>query len=213
VLGTQELADLKATGEGLREQVLGNVAAVIVHRQNVPESAELIACDGRHPRGKGHDRANRRLAFARSAPVEDHADAATSTHCIRARSRHSGQPMPQKQPSIETCRSWILDRRKTARASKIARESQADPVSPIFVGTAHSREHAGKPAKTLGLFEGRSRVFQAVPGTRDRKRTAEYAGAVPRCHHASLNTAAMMVLPISTAHGTDSFRMLRWLHL
>src|SRR5580692_11036197 len=43
VLGTQELADLKATGEGLREQVLGNVAAVIVHRQNVPESPELIA--------------------------------------------------------------------------------------------------------------------------------------------------------------------------
>jgi hypothetical protein len=43
VLGTQELADLKATSDGVREQVLGNVAAVIAHRQNVPESAELIA--------------------------------------------------------------------------------------------------------------------------------------------------------------------------
>jgi hypothetical protein len=30
-------------GDGLREQTLGNVAAVIAHRQNVPESAELIA--------------------------------------------------------------------------------------------------------------------------------------------------------------------------
>jgi hypothetical protein len=29
--------------EGLREQVLANVATMIAHRQNVPESAELIA--------------------------------------------------------------------------------------------------------------------------------------------------------------------------
>ncbi len=44
ILGTQELADLKATGqEGLREQVLSNIEALIAHRQNVPESAELIA--------------------------------------------------------------------------------------------------------------------------------------------------------------------------
>ncbi|HTA33716.1 MAG TPA: type IV secretion system DNA-binding domain-containing protein [Solirubrobacteraceae bacterium] len=44
ILGTQELADLKNTGDGaLREQTLGNVETVIAHRQNVPESAELIA--------------------------------------------------------------------------------------------------------------------------------------------------------------------------
>lgn len=44
ILGTQELADLKAVGEGaLREQTLGNVAAIVAHRQNVPESAELIS--------------------------------------------------------------------------------------------------------------------------------------------------------------------------
>jgi hypothetical protein len=43
VLGTQELADLTSAGDGLREQVLGNVAAVVAHRQSVPESAELIA--------------------------------------------------------------------------------------------------------------------------------------------------------------------------
>jgi conjugal transfer pilus assembly protein TraD len=43
ILGTQELADLKSAGEALREQTLGNVATVIAHRQNVPESAELIA--------------------------------------------------------------------------------------------------------------------------------------------------------------------------
>jgi conjugal transfer pilus assembly protein TraD len=43
ILGTQELADLKAVREGLREQVLGNLEALIAHRQNVPESAELIA--------------------------------------------------------------------------------------------------------------------------------------------------------------------------
>jgi conjugal transfer pilus assembly protein TraD len=44
LLATQELADLKVAGNGaLREQVLGNVGALIAHRQNVPESAELIA--------------------------------------------------------------------------------------------------------------------------------------------------------------------------
>ncbi len=44
ILGTQELADLSATGQdGLREQVLTNIEALIAHRQNVPESAELIA--------------------------------------------------------------------------------------------------------------------------------------------------------------------------
>lgn len=44
ILATQELADLKSVGSGaLREQVLGNVESIIAHRQNVPESAQLIA--------------------------------------------------------------------------------------------------------------------------------------------------------------------------
>ncbi len=43
ILGTQELADLKVTGEALHDQVLGNIEALIAHRQNVPASAELIA--------------------------------------------------------------------------------------------------------------------------------------------------------------------------
>jgi hypothetical protein len=43
ILGTQELADLKAAGEALHDQVLGNLEAMIAHRQNVPTSAELVA--------------------------------------------------------------------------------------------------------------------------------------------------------------------------
>jgi type IV secretory pathway TraG/TraD family ATPase VirD4 len=43
LLGTQELADLQTAADGLRDQILGNLDAVIAHRQNVPESAELIA--------------------------------------------------------------------------------------------------------------------------------------------------------------------------
>jgi conjugal transfer pilus assembly protein TraD len=46
VLGTQELADLRKTDKGLLDQVLGNLSAVIAHRQNVPESAELLAAMG-----------------------------------------------------------------------------------------------------------------------------------------------------------------------
>jgi hypothetical protein len=43
LLATQELADLRAAGSELLEQVLGNVETVIAHRQSVPDSAEMIA--------------------------------------------------------------------------------------------------------------------------------------------------------------------------
>ncbi|HEY5260683.1 MAG TPA: helicase HerA-like domain-containing protein [Solirubrobacteraceae bacterium] len=44
LLGTQELSDLRLDGRPqLLEQVLGNLSALVVHRQVVPESAELIA--------------------------------------------------------------------------------------------------------------------------------------------------------------------------
>jgi hypothetical protein len=43
LLATQELADLRAGGDELLEQVLGNVETVVAHRQSVPDSAELIA--------------------------------------------------------------------------------------------------------------------------------------------------------------------------
>lgn len=43
VLGTQELSDLRLPGrEELLEQVLGNLAVLIAHRQVVPSSAELV---------------------------------------------------------------------------------------------------------------------------------------------------------------------------
>jgi conjugal transfer pilus assembly protein TraD len=43
LLATQELADLRAAGDELLEQVLGNVETVLAHRQSVPDSAELVA--------------------------------------------------------------------------------------------------------------------------------------------------------------------------
>lgn len=44
LLGTQELSDLRPDGRRqLLEQVLGNLSALIAHRQVVPESAELIS--------------------------------------------------------------------------------------------------------------------------------------------------------------------------
>ena len=43
VLATQELADLRRAGDGLLEQVQGNLSTLIAHRQVVPASAELIA--------------------------------------------------------------------------------------------------------------------------------------------------------------------------
>jgi conjugal transfer pilus assembly protein TraD len=43
LLSTQEMADLERLSQGFRDQVLGNVAVLVAHRQNVPDSAELIA--------------------------------------------------------------------------------------------------------------------------------------------------------------------------
>jgi len=45
LLATQEIADLRAADDtgALADQVIGNVASVIAHRQSVPDSAELIA--------------------------------------------------------------------------------------------------------------------------------------------------------------------------
>jgi len=43
LLATQELADLRTAAPGLLDQVLGNIAALVAHRQTVPDSAELIA--------------------------------------------------------------------------------------------------------------------------------------------------------------------------
>ncbi|MGI8430055.1 MAG: type IV secretory system conjugative DNA transfer family protein [Solirubrobacteraceae bacterium] len=43
LLATQELADLDRAARGLRDQVLGNTAVKIVHRQDVPASAQTIA--------------------------------------------------------------------------------------------------------------------------------------------------------------------------
>ena len=67
-------------------------------------------------------------------------------------------------------RNW--DRKKTAEVPKTAWESQREPVSPIGLFSGNSREHAGRAAKTLGLVVGCSRLFPAVHGTGDRKRTA-----------------------------------------
>jgi type IV secretory pathway TraG/TraD family ATPase VirD4 len=43
LLSTQEMADLERLATGFKDQVLGNTAVVLAHRQNVPDSAELIA--------------------------------------------------------------------------------------------------------------------------------------------------------------------------
>jgi conjugal transfer pilus assembly protein TraD len=43
LLATQELTDLDRAARGLREQVLGNTALKLVHRQDVPASAQAVA--------------------------------------------------------------------------------------------------------------------------------------------------------------------------
>jgi conjugal transfer pilus assembly protein TraD len=42
MLATQELADLRSVDPTFQDQVLGNLESVVAHRQNVPDSAELV---------------------------------------------------------------------------------------------------------------------------------------------------------------------------
>jgi type IV secretory pathway TraG/TraD family ATPase VirD4 len=43
IVATQEMADLDRAGRGVRDQILGNTAVKLVLRQEVPESANLVA--------------------------------------------------------------------------------------------------------------------------------------------------------------------------
>lgn len=43
LLATQEMADLDRAASGLRDQVVGNTALKIIHRQDVPASARMVA--------------------------------------------------------------------------------------------------------------------------------------------------------------------------
>jgi hypothetical protein len=43
IVATQEMADLDRAGRGVRDQILGNTAVKLILRQEVPESAELVA--------------------------------------------------------------------------------------------------------------------------------------------------------------------------
>ena len=43
IVATQEMADLDRAGRGARDQILGNTALKLVLRQDVPESAALVA--------------------------------------------------------------------------------------------------------------------------------------------------------------------------
>jgi hypothetical protein len=61
------------------------------------------------------------------------------------------------------------DRKRIAKRRKTTQKSQLESVAPIRSLSGHSREHAGKPAKALGLTVGCSRLIPAIRGTRDRK--------------------------------------------
>ncbi len=91
LLATQELADLDRAGRGLRDQVLGNTALKIAHRQDVPESAETVArLAGTSPclGAQLSDTARQRAAWAEtSQPARGWSSATRSSPSRSARSR------------------------------------------------------------------------------------------------------------------------------
>ena len=55
MFATQELADIDRAARGLRDQLLGDAAVKIIHRQDVPDSALDRSTAGRAPSRSGSD--------------------------------------------------------------------------------------------------------------------------------------------------------------
>jgi conjugal transfer pilus assembly protein TraD len=107
VLGTQEIADLRAADDSgaLADQVIGNVASVIAHRQNVPDSAELIAgIAGTHGAWIHTTQTHRHLTSADATPAgtrtrgrEYHLHPDTIKHLPTG---HAAVITPSRQPPV-----------------------------------------------------------------------------------------------------------------
>jgi conjugal transfer pilus assembly protein TraD len=108
VLGTQEIADLRAADDSgaLADQVIGNVASVIAHRQNVPDSAELIAgIAGTHGAWVHTTQTHRHLTSADATPAgtrtrgrEYHLHPDTIKHIPTG---HAAVITPARQPPVQ----------------------------------------------------------------------------------------------------------------
>lgn len=107
LLAAQELADLQAAGQdALRDQLLGNVGALIAYRQNVPKSAELIAA----------------LAGTRPSWVTTQQ---TSSRLLGHRPTGAGSRRREHEPIVHPMRVKQL---RTGQAVVIAPGSEQEPV-------------------------------------------------------------------------------------
>jgi conjugal transfer pilus assembly protein TraD len=108
LLGTQEIADLRAADHSgaLADQVIGNVASVIAHRQNVPDSAALISgIAGTHGAWIHTTQTHRHLTSADATPAgtrtrgrEYHLHPDTIKHL---RTGQAAVITPSRQPPVE----------------------------------------------------------------------------------------------------------------
>ena len=80
LLATQELADLDRAARGLRDQVLGNTAVKIAHRQDVPASAQHGRADGGHREAMGGDAPDRSAGSSAVDSGPRHAPGGRAVH-------------------------------------------------------------------------------------------------------------------------------------
>jgi conjugal transfer pilus assembly protein TraD len=108
LLATQEIADLRAADDSgaLADQVIGNVASLIAHRQSVPDSAELIAgIAGTHGAWIHTNKTHRQLAASyatdtgtRSRGREYHLHPDTIKHISTG---HAAVITPARRPPVQ----------------------------------------------------------------------------------------------------------------
>ena len=120
LLATQELADLDRAGRGLRDQVLGNTALKIAHRQDVPESAAAVA------RLAGTVRVwEQQLPASRPAP----ADWAASSTNARLVDRYAIEPDRVSTLATGEALVMIKSPRASADVARIRRRAPAQGLS------------------------------------------------------------------------------------
>ncbi len=160
ILAIQELADLKAAGDGaLREQVLANIEVLIAHRQNVPESAELIAA-----------LAGTRPVWVSTQQTEDRVFATTTSGKGNRRRGHEYEIHPSRisvwppgrPPSSPPAQDSPPSSRRCTTPGKPTRETMPeDCSSPTPVSIDRSNDWVRSPdTRRLRLIELRHHSVQ-----------------------------------------------------
>jgi hypothetical protein len=166
LLATQELADLDRAAPGFRDQVLGLTAVKLVHRQDVPTSARLVAemagtelvwerthqIRGPFPSGRG--------SLGTERQVERYV-----IHPNEIKTLQTGQALLlTKTPAARVARMRVTPAVPASTPAAAAAGPRARPPSSPSRNLRHARATSSPPTRLASRSSGLGRDDQADPG-------------------------------------------------